>query len=94
MDVKEAVSTAKGYVAELFAEEGMTDLGLEEVVFEEVSGDWKVTVGFSRSWKQLSGLSAALAPGVRNRSYKVIRIRDQDGHVISLTDRQIAGRIG
>ena len=72
----------------------MADLGLEEVVFEEVSGDWKVTVGFSRRWNQLSGLSAALAPGVRNRSYKVIRIRDRDGHVISLTDRQIAGSIG
>lgn len=94
MDVKEAVGTAKSYVDELFADEGIADVGLEEVVFEEVSGDWKVTVGFSRRWNQVSGLAAALGPSVRNRSYKVVRIRDGDGHVISLTDRQIAGRIG
>ena len=92
MDVKEAVGTAKGYVAELFADEGISDVGLEEIVFEEVSGDWKVTVGFSRRWNQISGLAAALGPGGRNRSYKVVRIRDRDGHVLSLTDRQLAER--
>ncbi len=92
MDVKEAVGTAKSYVIDLFADEGITDVGLEEVVFEEVAGDWKVTVGFSRRWNQINGIAAALAPGVRNRSYKVIRIRDQDSRVISLTDRQLAER--
>lgn len=92
MDVKEAVGTAKGYVDELFADEVIADVGLEEVVFEEVSGDWKVTVGFSRRWNQVSGLAAALEPEGRNRSYKVIRISERDGRVISLTDRQLPER--
>ena len=47
MDVKEAVSIAKRYVTDLFAEEAITHVGLEEVVFDEQSGDWKVTIGFS-----------------------------------------------
>ena len=34
MDVKEAVNTAKAYVAELFANEGLSNLGLEEVEFD------------------------------------------------------------
>lgn len=91
MDVKEAVSIAKGYVADLFADEAITHVGLEEVVFDELSGDWKVTIGFAPHWNQFNAvLTSALGsghPDGRNRSYKVVRIRDRDGHVISLTDR-------
>ena len=36
MDVKEAVQVAKNYVIELFAEEGIVDVGLEEVDFDQL----------------------------------------------------------
>ncbi len=91
MDVKEAVGIAKGYVIDLFAEEAITHVALEEVVFDEPSGDWKVTIGFTPRWNQFNAaLTSALGnghPDSRNRSYKVVRIRDLDGRVISLTDR-------
>ena len=47
MDVKEAVAIAKRYITDLFADEGIAHLGLEEVLFDEWSGDWKVTIGFA-----------------------------------------------
>ena len=88
MDVKEAVKTARGYVVELFANEQIMNVGLEEVVFEEISNNWKITIGFSRPWDQQKNvLSAALGEGRLARSYNVLRINDDTGEVESLTDR-------
>ncbi len=92
MDVKEAVGTAKTYVADLFADEAITYVGLEEIIFDEPSGDWKVTIGFSRPWNQLNAVVTALSPDRHGRAYKVVRIRDRDGSVVSLTDRLLAER--
>ncbi len=87
MDVREAARTAKEYVVDLFAGEEITDVGLEEVVFDDISNYWKITIGFSRPWDRKKALPAALADARLARSYKVIRIDDDDGHVVSLTDR-------
>ena len=92
MDVKEAVRTAKTYVTDLFADETISNVGLEEVVFDELSGDWKVTIGFARHWNQLAAVLGSAGSAGRGRSYKVVRIKDLDGHVISLTDRQLVER--
>lgn len=86
MDAKEAVGAAKGYVAELFADETLSQVGLEEVVFDELSGDWKITIGFAPLWNQPRPLPTVL--GTRSaRSYKVVRLKDNDGQFVSLTDR-------
>ena len=50
MDVKEAAKLAKDYVADLFAEEGIGNLGLEEIELVADGHYWVVTVGFSRPW--------------------------------------------
>ena len=50
MEVKDAVRLAKEYVADLFEAEQITNVGLEEVVFDEPSDCWNVTIGFSRPW--------------------------------------------
>ncbi len=86
MDAKTAVHKAKDYIADLFADEGVTDIGLEEVEFESTSNSWKITIGFSRPWDHKNRLIATLE-GVVPRSYKVIRINDRSGEVESLTDR-------
>jgi hypothetical protein len=89
MDVKEAVAAAKKYVGELFAQEGITNLGLEEVEFDEQAGEWRVTIGFSRPWDSIIGW-AALAPQQQTnprRSYKVVRISDATGAAMSVRDR-------
>ena len=95
MDVKEAVGIAKTYVTEVFADEAIYHVGLEEVMFDEMSGDWKVTIGFSPHWNPLNVMTATLlagSPDRPGRSYKVVRIRSRDGHVISLTDRLLLQR--
>jgi hypothetical protein len=91
MDVKEAVGMAKSYVADLFADETLTQVGLEEVVFDELSGDWKITIGFAPLWNQPSPLPTFLGARAA-RSYKVVRLKDHDGQFVSLTDRLLAER--
>ena len=52
MDVKEAAKLAKEYVADLFAEEEIGNVGLEEIELAADRRYWEVTVGFSRPWDQ------------------------------------------
>ena len=92
MHVKLAVESAKKYVADLFAEEEITNVGLEEVKFDDSLDRWIVTIGFSRPWDQKNALTAALGEGRPNRSYKVLHIADTDGRVLSLKDRFLQGR--
>ena len=87
MDVKEAVRRAKNYLDDLYQAEEIANVGLEEVVFEDMSNTWKVTIGFSRPWDYRNALTAALGNGGPARSYKVLRIDDDSGRVESLTDR-------
>ena len=92
MDVKEAVRTAKSYVADLFEGEEVADVGLEEVKFDEHQNSWVVTVGFSRPWDiSRNSVVAALSAERPSRSYKVIHIADADGRVLSLSDRVLPG---
>ena len=87
MDVKEAAQTAKDYLNDLFAGEGVTSVGLEEVEFDDVSRVWKITIGFSRPWDQKGGLSTLIGEVRPARSYKVLCINDENGKVESLKDR-------
>jgi hypothetical protein len=88
MDVREAVALAKKYVAEVFAEESISDLGLEEVEFDDSSATWLVTIGFWRQWQYPGGLAGAFAP--KKRDYKVVRISDADKKMISVKNREPA----
>ena len=89
MDVKEAVKAAKGYVADLFADEGLTNLGLEEIERDDRTGIWRVTVGFSRPWNTvrtaLTALSGEAAP---KRAFRVVSIK-ADGTVVSVKRRDV-----
>ena len=94
MDVKEAVRTAKEYLADLFVDEEVVNIGLEEVVFDDATNRWSITIGFSRPWDragkkaQTQGLVTALAETApRARSYKVLRINGETRQVESLRDR-------
>lgn len=92
MNVKEAVKLAKDYIADLYEDENILHLGLEEVEFDD-DGDWRVTIGFSRAWDlektdfENNLLKAVGAP--IGRSYKVVRIKDRDGRVISVTTHPV-----
>ena len=87
MDVKEAVQTAKEYLADLFEAEQITNVGLEEIVFDDTSNSWKITIGFSRPWDHKNNLVGTLGDGLPERSYKVVSINGDSGKVESLVDR-------
>ena len=91
MDVKEAVLEAKTYVSDLFADEEIINVGLEEVDFDATAEIWAITIGFSRPWDRVRTGTALLlgresGPPFR-RSYKAVRIQKSDGKILSVRDR-------
>ncbi len=87
LDVKEAVRMAREYVCDLYLQEEVMDIGLEEVVFDDTSNVWKITMGFSRPWDRRFTPTGAFRDAGKGRSYKVLRINDENGCVESLMDR-------
>ena len=83
MEPKQAVAIAKSHVMELFADESIRNLGLEEIESNGIY--WNVTIGFSRPWDV--GVNSVL--GNSDRAYKVIRINRNNGCVISVKDRNL-----
>ncbi len=87
MNVKDAVKAAKTYVADLLAEEGLSNLGLEEIEHNDADGTWDVTLGFSRPWNTVRNtLTALTGETVPKRAYRVVTVRD-DGEVLSIKRR-------
>lgn len=92
MDVNEAVMHAKQHVLQLFATEGVENIGLEEVEFNDVNSTWSITIGFSRPWDQPQSTAFAAISGrllYPKRTYKVVRISDADAKVISVKNREV-----
>lgn len=90
MNVKDAVKFAVRHVIELFEDEELTNVGLEEVEFDDPSQEWIVTVGFSRPWDYPQSRLAELA-GVANapkRSFKIVRINDRTQRVVAVKNWQ------
>ena len=87
VDVKEAAKLAKDYVADLFAEEGIGNLGLEEIELADDGRHWMVTVGFFRPWDQGGLATITLGQRGLRRSFKVLRIDNQSSSVESIKDR-------
>ena len=86
MDVKEVTKTAREYVAEIFADEQITNLGLEEVVYDVELERWRITFGFARPWDRQGDMGVRMglkAP----RAYKVVHVNNGDGSITALTDR-------
>ena len=85
-DAKEAIGLAKRYVAEFFGDEGVSNIGLEEVFLE--SGLWDVTVGFSRPWDAVRDAQSIItgAPTLQ-RSYKRVLIQDSDKRLVKISNR-------
>ncbi len=91
MNVTLAVQIAKKHILDLFEEEKLTNLGLEEVEFDNATKEWVVTAGFSRPWDEprssLSTLSQSASAPLR--SYKVVRINDNSQQVTSVKNRVV-----
>ena len=91
MDVKEAIAAAKSNISDIYADEHVTNLGLEEVEHIPSAGNWIVTLAFSRPWntprtRAQEVLESLGASSSLKRSYKVITVAD-DGTVLSMKSR-------
>ncbi len=103
MTPTEAIKRAKELVAEYFADDHVSQIGLEEIDFDERDKVWNVTIGFYRPLAPPQSptgssiaISAIIAAGMRGdmkdheRIYKVVSIRDKNGELISIRNRYIA----
>ena len=102
MDVKESARTAKRYIAEVFSDEAISDVRLEEVEMDDPPGVWRITVSFLRPAEapERSGGSAASAlqaaalgisgvlPPLR-RAYKIVEIDDDSGQLRAVRHRML-----
>jgi hypothetical protein len=90
MDAKQAIKAAKNYVSDVFEDEGLMNLGLEEVKFKEFEDCWEITLGFSRPWNvNKSPLSGLTETQTLQRTYKIVVIKDGTGEVIEIRNREV-----
>jgi len=88
---EEAVRAAKKWLAQVYADESIARIALEEVRFRD--GNWEITLGFNRldpdavehNVKAIEDLYAR-----RLRVYKVLVVAGNDNHVLEMRDREVA----
>jgi hypothetical protein len=85
MDVREAVLIAKKWVEDVLGEEGVHNIGLEEVNYDEMSGTWAITIGFSRPWNSTrTAFTSISGEPAAKRTYRIITIKEPNGIVTSM----------
>ncbi len=89
MEHKQAVAVAKRYVADIYEEEAISNLGVEEIEFDDQSKLWAIRVAFSRPWntprtraQEILESIGSQAPSLK-RTSKVITVTE-DGRVVSM----------
>lgn len=80
IDVKKAIVSAFSFVDSVYESQGARNPRLEEVELSEDGGYWLVTV----SMEAASQSSYEAAAGVKNRDFKVIKVRARDGQADSM----------
>ena len=92
MDVRDAVSAARGAIEQAYRDEVIDGVGLEEFAFDDVSQEWKITIGFRRPERPLTETAerGAFRYFLPDMAYKLVRIRDSDGKVMGVTDRLLS----
>ncbi len=96
LDVKQAVMTAMQWLRDVYSDEKLANVGLEEVAADE--NVWLVTVGFSRPWDfprsrrpgfdPLGDLFPREVP-VPEREYKRVKVDAATGQVIGMEMRLV-----
>lgn len=85
-----AVRAAKAWLAEVYKDESIARISLEEVRFRD--GNWEITLGFIRpdlDDPDRSALEAGFYER-RHRIYKVLIVAGNDNHIMEMRDREVA----
>ena len=87
MDRLDAVKTAKNVIEQLYEEEGIGQVGLEEIRFDPDSDEWRITIGYAHPAAKDRRLPNVAQPRWTTRCYKVVHLKDRDGDFVAVTDR-------
>lgn len=94
ISVKEAVNFAKSAITELYHDDPLKNLALEEIELTNKDGQevWEVTLGFYRPRSVTSNLNQLSAfferqSEVENRVYKIIEIDAETGDFLKMSIR-------
>lgn len=89
VDAKGAVKAAMNYVREMYADDEISDLLLEEVEPSKTHGTWLVTVSFYRPKTEYATgtLGQILGGSPSKRSYKVLSVDKATGTIHSMKMR-------
>ena len=79
IDATEAVTKARDYFKEIYKENPLNEVLLEEAELVEDGKYWAITFGFD--WQPGSG-TRSLGPG--ERMFKVVKIDGETGHMVSM----------
>jgi hypothetical protein len=89
VDVKEAIRRAKTQLADLLEGETYSQLGLEEVKYDDRNKQWVITLGLNRPWnvekQSVAGLYGLPSSTTRQvRTYKKVHIDGGTGELVSM----------
>ena len=84
MKIGAVVKRAKEALLEIMNEEGVTNLGLEEITFDDTTHAWRTILGFSRPWDSDGSLDSVIGRSKPERHFREITVDDKDGNVISI----------
>ncbi|PIK68868.1 hypothetical protein [Methylobacterium frigidaeris] len=90
MEVKEAVSRAKHYPADVFSDEEISDIRLEEVEFDKLDRSWLITLGFLQPDFETNSVEAIRKNPLQRPTrqiYKIVRIPESDSEFPSMKTR-------
>ncbi len=90
IEVTQAVRLARQYANDFYQDENIKNLGLEEVVFDDDSKEWRITLGYDSyrvkttetgpiPYSLISSLAPKNVEKETLREYKTFRIGAEDG---------------
>lgn len=87
--VKDAVTAAMRFVNEMYGDQSLKDVLLEEVEMAQEVDAWLVTIGFSLPWEDVPPGNTAAAGKKLRRVYKIVAINAQSGVPLSMKMREL-----
>lgn len=95
LTIKQAVQKAREYFAELFSNDNVKDLALEEVKFDDERNAWLVTLGFKSHREKTITAPSTTRLGSTDiiteslREYKTFNLNPETGDLLSIDMRSV-----
>jgi hypothetical protein len=89
IEVKDAVKIAQDYIRELYTQDEIRDLALEEVEISEDNKFWIVTIGFTKQMSQPLNPMEAMSGPKFSRFQKELKIDAESSLVRSMKNKKL-----